>query len=120
MTSFTFNTTPSIRMGAGLIDELGSLSKAICGARVLLVTDPGMIATGIVDRALSALEEAGVAVTVFSDVQADPPESVILAATEAARGMSGVIGLGGGSSIDVAKLAALLGAGQETLKGIYV
>ena len=119
MTSFTFNTTPSIRMGAGLIDELGSLSKAICGARVLLVTDPGMIATGIVDRALSALEEAGVAVTVFSDVQADPPETVILAATEAARGMSGVIGLGGGSSIDVAKLAALLGAGQETLNGIY-
>ncbi|MGB7318984.1 MAG: iron-containing alcohol dehydrogenase [Planktotalea sp.] len=119
MSSFTFNTTPSIRMGAGLIDELGSLTKAICGERVLLVTDPGMIATGIVDRAINALEQASVSVIVFSDVQADPPEAVILAATEAARGMDGVIGLGGGSSIDVAKLAALLGAGNETLKDIY-
>ncbi|MGJ8596126.1 iron-containing alcohol dehydrogenase [Sulfitobacter sp.] len=119
MTAFIFNTTPSIRMGAGLIDELGSITKALCGDRVLLVTDPGMIAAGIVERALSALRAAGVSVTVFSDVQADPPEPVIFAATEAAKGVGGVIGLGGGSSIDVAKLAALLGAGREELKDVY-
>ncbi|MEH6523246.1 iron-containing alcohol dehydrogenase [Sulfitobacter sp.] len=119
MAPFTFNTTPSIRMGAGLIDELGSIAKAICGERVLLVTDPGMMATGIVDRALTALKGAGVAVNVFSDVQADPPESVILAATAAAKDVTGIIGLGGGSSIDVAKLAALLATGHETLKDVY-
>lgn len=106
-------------MGAGLLDELGSITKAICGARVLLVTDPGMMATGIVDRALASLKAAGVSVTVFTDVQADPPEPVILAATEAARDVTGVIGLGGGSSIDVAKLAALLATGRETLKDVY-
>ena len=119
MAPFTFNTTPSIRMGAGLMDELGSIAKAICGGRVLLVTDPGMMATGIVDRALASLKDADIAVTVFSDVQADPPESVILAATAAAQDVTGVIGLGGGSSLDVAKLAALLAAGHETLKDVY-
>jgi alcohol dehydrogenase class IV len=119
MAPFTFNTTPSIRMGAGLMDELGSIAKAICGERVLLITDPGMMATGIVDRALASLKAGGVAVTVFADVQADPPESVILAATAAAKDVTGIIGLGGGSSIDVAKLAALLATGRETLKDVY-
>ncbi len=119
MTPFTFNTTPSIRMGAGLMDELGSITSAICGDSVLLVTDPGMMATGIVDRALAALKSAGVSVSVFSDVQADPPETVILAATAAAKGTTGVIGLGGGSSLDVAKLAALLATGNEGLKDVY-
>ncbi|MDG1167831.1 MAG: iron-containing alcohol dehydrogenase [Sulfitobacter sp.] len=119
MTPFTFNTTPSIRMGAGLLNDLGSITQAICGERVLLVTDPGMMATGIVDRALAALRASGISVTVFSQVEADPPESVILAATSAAAEASGVIGLGGGSSIDVAKLAALLAKGGETLADVY-
>lgn len=106
-------------MGAGLLDELGSIAKTICGNRVLLVTDPGMMATGIVDRALTSLKAADVSVVVFSDVQADPPEAVILAATEVAQGVTGVIGLGGGSSIDVAKLAALLATGTQALKDVY-
>lgn len=119
MTPFIFNTTPSIRMGAGLLAELGRIAKTTCGERVLLVTDPGMMATGIVERALAALEEAGVSVSVYSEVQADPPEAVIRAATKAAEGVDGVIGLGGGSSIDVAKLAALLAMGRETLGDVY-
>ncbi|ASM71758.1 MULTISPECIES: iron-containing alcohol dehydrogenase [Roseobacteraceae] len=119
MTPFTFNTTPSIRMGDGLLEQLGDMARATCGASVLLVTDPGMMATGIVDRALASLKTAGVTVTVFADVKADPPEVVILQATEAAKGMNGVIGLGGGSSIDVAKLAALLACSGETLADCY-
>lgn len=119
MKPFTFNTTPSIRMGAGLLNELGDIAKTLCGERVLLVTDAGLIATGIVDRALDCLSKAGVSVTVFSEVQADPPEAVIHAATQAAAGMTGVIGIGGGSSIDVAKLAALLAKGGQTLGDVY-
>lgn len=119
MKPFTFNTTPSIRMGAGLLNELGHIAQTLCGKRVLLVTDAGLIATGIVDRALDCLSKAGVLVTVFSEVQADPPEAVIHAAAQAAAGMTGVIGLGGGSSIDVAKLAALLATGGQTLTEVY-
>lgn len=119
MKPFIFNTTPSIRMGAGLLNDLGDITKSICGDSVLLVTDPGLMATGIVDRALKVLGKAGVSVTVFNDVQADPPEAVIIAAAQAAQGTAGVIGLGGGSSIDVSKLAALLATGDQTLGDVY-
>lgn len=121
MTPFVFNTTKSIQFGAGSLSRLGDLAAAQLGARVMLVTDPGMLSTGIVDRALALLAGAGVAVTLFSDVQADPPEAVIEAAAAAAQaaGVQGVIGLGGGSSLDVAKLVALLAVGAEQLRDVY-
>lgn len=117
MTPFVFNTTKSVQFGAGSLARLGDLARATMGTRVMLITDPGMLATGIVDRAQAVLLAAGLEVTLFSDVQADPPEAVILAATEAAvaAGAQGLIGLGGGSSLDVAKLVALLALGVVSL-----
>jgi len=121
MEPFNFNTSASIRFGVGLISQLGDMVRASIGTRVLLVTDPGMMATGIVDKALSSLKVSGVDVAVFQDVQADPAEQVVMACVEAAiaHGAEGVIGLGGGSSLDVAKLAALLATGNQTLKEAY-
>lgn len=121
MNRFVFNTTKSIHFGAGALNGLGELARTHIGARVLLVTDPGMMATGIVDRALTALGAAGVGVELFKEVAADPPESVILSAVDAARaaGVEGVIGLGGGSSLDVAKLVAVIAMGRESLKTMY-
>ena len=119
MKPFTFNTTPSLRMGAGLAGQIGEITRLICGDRVLLVTDPGMMATGLVHRATDGLRAAGVAVTLFDQVQADPPESIVLQAAEQARGATGVIGFGGGSSLDVAKLAALLAASGQPLAQAY-
>ena len=116
---FTFNTTPSLRMGAGLAGQIGEITRPICGDRVLLVTDPGMMATGLVQRATDGLRAAGVAVTLFDQVQADPPESIVLQAAEQARGATGVIGFGGGSPLDVAKLAALLAASAQPLAQAY-
>lgn len=121
MTPFVFNTSASIRFGAGLLSQLGEIVKASIGTRVLLVTDPGMMATGIVHKALDALKASGVNVTVFQDVEADPPEKVVMYCAEAAieHKAQGVIGLGGGSSLDVAKLAALLAPGNEKLSDAY-
>jgi len=121
VTPFIFNTSKSIQFGAAQLDRLGDLARARIGDRVMLITDPGMLQTGIVERALLMLEAAGVAVEMFSDVQADPPEAVILAAVEQAKAASvdGIIGLGGGSSLDVAKLVSVLALGQETLKTMY-
>jgi alcohol dehydrogenase class IV len=121
MTPFVFNTTRSVQFGAGSLVRLGELTAAQLGTRVMLVTDPGMMATGIVGRALTLLKDAGVEVTLFSDVQADPPEHVIEAAAEVARsaGVLGIVGLGGGSSLDVAKLVALRAVGGEHLRDVY-
>lgn len=119
--TFTFNTTASIQFGNGVLSRLGDLARARMGGRVLMVTDPGLVATGIVDRAEQILRAAEVDFVTFTEVEADPPEALVLRAVEAARDMGamGVVGLGGGSSLDVAKLVALLIGGREDLKSVY-
>ena len=119
MTPFVFNTTPSIRMGAGEIENLGNISSAICTGCALIVTDAGMVRTGIVARAEAILQRAGVVVRTYADVVADPPEAVVMDAVNMAKGCGLVIGIGGGSSLDVAKLAALLAGNLGTLAGAY-
>ena len=119
MTPFTFNTTPSLRLGAGLARQLADIVRPVCGEDILFVTDPGMVATGLVGQVVDNLRAAGLRVTVFDQVQADPPEAVILQAADVARVVSGVVGFGGGSSLDVAKLAALLAASRQPLAEAY-
>lgn len=121
MNPFVFNTAGCIQFGAGKIAELGDMARARMGERVMLISDPGLVELGMVERAVEILEKAGMQVAVFADVQADPPESVIEAAVAASIAVDaqGVIGLGGGSSLDVAKLVAVLALGQETLAGMY-
>jgi alcohol dehydrogenase class IV len=121
MLPFTFNTTPSLIFGSGSIARLGEIAAQRLGPRVLLVTDAGLVKAGLIAPALHTLEEAGIAVDVFDAVVADPPEDVVLAAVAKARNFDAraVIGFGGGSSIDVAKLVALLAAGHESLAEIY-
>jgi alcohol dehydrogenase class IV len=108
-------------VGAGSSSRLGELASQLSCRSIFLVTDKGVEQAGLLGPALAGLAAAGVAVTVYSDVIADPPAAVVQAAVDAAQaaGADGVIGLGGGSSMDVAKLVALLAAGNETLEQIY-
>jgi alcohol dehydrogenase class IV len=121
MSPFTFNTVPSLVVGSGSIAQLGEIAARRLGPRVMLVTDAGLVKAGLIAPALHTLEEAGIAVHVYDAVVADPPEDVVLAAVAQARDFEAraVIGFGGGSSIDVAKLVALLAASGEALSEIY-
>ena len=121
MTPFTFNTSASIRFGSGILSELGTMSQTALGERVVVITDPGMMATGLVDRVIEALNSENVEHVIYTDVKADPPEEIVLAATDFALnyGATGIIGFGGGSSLDVAKLVAVLARGAQNLKDIY-
>jgi alcohol dehydrogenase class IV len=121
MSPFTFNTVPSIVFGSGSIARLGEIAAQRLGSRVALVTDAGLVKAGLIASALRSLENAGIAVDVFDGVVADPPEEVVLAAVAQALsfGAQAVIGFGGGSSLDVAKLVALLLKGGESLSEIY-
>lgn len=65
MTPFAFNTSKSIQFGAGHLGKLGDLVRAQIGQRILLVTDPGMMRTGIVERAMEILTAAGVSVELY-------------------------------------------------------
>jgi len=121
--TFTFSTVPHLVCTSGAANDLGTLitERFPCARRAMLVTDAGFLRTGLVTQPLLSLEQAGMAVMVYSDVVADPPEGVVLAAVEQARqhGTDIVIGLGGGSSMDVAKLIAVLAASEQPLAAIY-
>lgn len=121
MLPFTFNTAKSIVFRNGCAAELGKLAAKLIGNRCLLVTDPGLRAIGLCDPALESLRAAGVAVTVFDQVEQDPSQTTLLAAVAAGRdaGVQSVIGFGGGSSLDIAKVCALLLGSGEALDGAW-
>lgn len=121
MPQFTFETTPKIICEQGAAKRLGEIARDLGMSRVFLVTDIGLMKAGLIDGALTSLSEAGVKVTVFSDVLADPPEVSVQAAVQAAIavGADGVIGFGGGSSLDTAKLVGLLAKTPQELPAIY-
>src|SRR6185312_9846201 len=117
ITPFIFNTTASIVFEPGSSRRLGRLAGPRLGERVLLVTDPGLRRLGLCDPAVASLEAEGIAVTIFDAVEADPSRATLTKAVETGRaaGISGVVGFGGGSSLDVAKLTALLCGSSEDL-----
>lgn len=121
MSQFTFETSPKIICQQGGADRLGEIAQGLGITHLFLVTDAGLIKARLIDGALASLAAAKVAVTVFSDVLADPPELSVQAAVDAARaaGADGVLGFGGGSSLDSAKLVALLARSPQALPAIY-
>lgn len=121
MSQFSFETAPRIICEQGGANRLGEIAGGLGISRVFLVTDAGLIKAGLIEGAVDSLKAAGLQVTVFSDVLADPPEVSVQAAVDAARaaGVDGVIGFGGGSSLDTAKLVALLVKTPQELPAIY-
>jgi alcohol dehydrogenase class IV len=121
MSQFSFETAPKIICEQGGANRLGEIVKGLGVTRLFLVTDTGLINANLLDGVLASLAAEGVATTVFSDVLADPPELSVQAAVDAARaaGADGVVGFGGGSSLDTAKLVALLVRTPQALRDIY-
>ena len=115
--AFTFNTSQRIVFENGAVEKLPSHAASFLGPRPFLVTDPGIVSLGLQAPCEAALAGAGYQLARFSDVVADPPRSLVDAAVEAARahGATSVVGFGGGSSLDVAKLVALLLGSNEDL-----
>ncbi|WP_406697584.1 iron-containing alcohol dehydrogenase [Singulisphaera sp. Ch08] len=104
--SATFTFPNRILFGAGarrlLAEELARLGVR----RPLVVTDPGLRTTGLVDDVLSGLDDP----VIFEEVQANPTEADVLAGVDRyhAQGCDGLVGLGGGSPIDAAKAVRLM------------
>lgn len=117
LSAWTLARVPRITHEAGGIDRLGPLAAAHVGAggRVLLVADPGLAALGIVGRAEGALRGAGLAVATFTAFKPDPTCAQADAGAALARehGASLVVGIGGGSALDIGKAIAVVAAGSE-------
>ena len=89
--------------------------------RVLVVTDRGLVDGGIVAPVLASLADGGLETVVFDGVRADPPAEVVEEAVALARAERAelIVGLGGGSAMDTAKLVALLATGRQELTDVY-
>ena len=112
MQPFTFSYGPRVLSTATGAAELPALLPE---GPVLLVTDEQLIGLGLADPWIAELERSH-PMTIFSAVEADPSKATLLAAVDAGRtaGVASVVGFGGGSPMDVAKLAAyLLGSGDD-------
>ena len=95
----------NVRFGAGRLAETGAVAADVGIARPLLVTDPGVRASGHADSAAEALEAAGLAVAVFDEVSPNPTEVEVDRGARAAatHGADGLVAVGGGSAMDCAK-----------------
>jgi alcohol dehydrogenase class IV len=112
MRPFTFNPGPRLLAGPG---QAQTLAQKLPAGACLFVTDAELIRLGLTDAYRDAIG-ASRELIVFDAVEADPSKETLLAATEAGRsaGVTSVVGFGGGSPMDVAKLASyLLGSGDE-------
>lgn len=122
MKSFAFQTVPQVVLEYGAARRLGDiLCTRFSPSRVCLVTDRFLNESGLLGPMLDSLRATGWQVLVVDDVVADPPEDVV---TDAARraaehGTQVVLGVGGGSSMDVAKLIAALLASPQPLTEMY-
>ncbi|MDB5369076.1 MAG: iron-containing alcohol dehydrogenase [Roseomonas sp.] len=121
MLSMNFATTPRIVLRDGALDDLPGMFAEAGVRHVALVTDAGLVRAGLVAPVEARLRAAGLAVTLYDQVQADPPEHIVLGAVEALRaaGVDGVFAIGGGSAMDVAKLVAYLLRSPCALESIY-
>ncbi len=113
MRSFTFNPGPKLLSGEGSAAQLADvLPEGPC----LFVTDRDVVRFGLTYACRTALEQGGREIVLFDSVEADPSKETLLAAVELGRrhDVTHVVGFGGGSPMDVAKLAAyLLGSGDD-------
>ena len=118
--AFSFDTVPNIIFETGSADRLGDIISGRM-RRPCVVTDKGVRDAGLIDSALASLTKAGLEYFLFDAVEADPPAKVVRGAVDAARAhdVDGVIGFGGGSSMDTAKVIAVLLDSDQSLEQIY-
>ena len=105
MDSIDFEHQTRLVFGPGTVDRLGEIAKQVGGSRVLVVSDPGVVAAGHFQRGVDALYEAGLTVESFHGVRENPSTEEVNAGVEVAQAFKPdlLIGLGGGSSMDCCK-----------------
>ncbi|MGZ4299268.1 MAG: iron-containing alcohol dehydrogenase [Solirubrobacteraceae bacterium] len=101
---------PEVIFGIGTLAEVGGAVRRVGGHRPMLISDPGVLAAGWVDRALPHLADVRVRSRLWHDLTPNPKDFEVEAAFESYRenGCDALLAIGGGSCIDVAKAVAVL------------
>ena len=105
MNPFEFFIPQNITVGAGTLAKLPECAKKLGGSHAMLISGPTLRKMGVVDKVADYLKDAGMAVDIFTDVEANPSVTTVEKATEAYKesGADFIVALGGGSPMDVAK-----------------
>ncbi|HPE44683.1 MAG: iron-containing alcohol dehydrogenase [Deltaproteobacteria bacterium] len=105
-----FSTTPRIIMGPGSVKTIGAEVKTLGISRVLIVTDKGVIAAGLMKPIEESLKASKVKYAVFDKVEPDPRYEIVADCVETARQSKAqmLVGLGGGSPMDITKVSAVM------------
>jgi alcohol dehydrogenase class IV len=116
-----FRTIPRIVMGPGALNQLADEVRALKANKVLIVTDQGLIGTGLVKQAQDLVEKADVKCAVFGDVEADPPYEIVADCVAKIRRENAdlIIGFGGGSPIDIAKISAVMAKNEGPISEYF-
>ncbi len=109
---------PQVKIGENAISEIPAALDALGADKVMVVTDAGIIKAGIYSKIEKILKDAGKEIILIDEVKPDPSMQLVDSIAEKARhsGAQAVIGLGGGSSIDSAKVAAALVGNGGSIK----
>ena len=113
-----FQTVPKIIFGCGVVKQSGEAAKAIGASRVAVVTDPGIVQAKVHEPVLAALEEAGLNPGMFAEVEPDPKIEIVDDCLSFIQSHEAdlVVGLGGGSSLDISKAAAIMSTNEGPIK----
>ena len=117
LNNFTFNTTPGIRFGSGMSKLCAEEVSKKLGPNILFITDKDLMSLKLTEPTLIELRKSSPTLEIFQDVETDPSIKTLLNAIEAGRKINatGVIGFGGGSSMDIAKLTSLILGSNENI-----
>lgn len=110
MTDFSFTLPLDVEFGVGILRRLPELVRRYASERVLLVSDPGLEAVGLVQKVKDILTGGGIACETFTKVVPNPGSINVTECVAAYRAFeaTGFVALGGGSAIDTAKAAAII------------
>lgn len=105
-----FRTTKRILFGLGAVEKIGTEAQLLKAKKVLIITDPGVIQAGLLEGVEKSLQSAGIPFALFDGVEPDPRIEVVEKSVEKAKkeGINLIIGFGGGSSLDIAKVTSIL------------
>jgi alcohol dehydrogenase len=119
---FTITAKAKVIFGEHASDQTGEETKALGCSKVLCVYDKGVGDAGIVDPIVKNLESAGLKVVRYGGVLADPPDTTVNECAELARkeGVDGIVGVGGGSTLDTAKAVNVLLGNPGTIKDYFL
>ena len=114
----SFRSPHLILAGVGSLERLGEEAKALEAKKGLLVTDKGVIASGIVEKIQAVLKREGIVIDIFDKVISDPDIGCAEACIEMAKKgkYDLILGLGGGSSMDIASVASVMCTNPGTVQ----